>query len=93
MSERALRARTGRPQACLDLSLGHLRTTQGDGQLLTPSSSLPFLPKDRIRWRVFLWIDGAWETGPTLPEGAAASYAARQRVAKAIAFEAVATPV
>lgn len=51
----------------------------------------PFLSSatNLIRWRVWVWFDGQWHAGPVLPEGAAESYARSQRIAKAIAFEAV----
>lgn len=76
---RAAQRSSGRPQAGLDLSLGHLST---------PPTNHPAFPTV-IRWRVWVLIDGRWaRSAGAMPEAAALSYAQHARHATAFALEA-----
>lgn len=67
----------GRPQAGLDLSLGHLRTC------IDPSI------RGDVRWRVWVLVDDVWKrSAGAMPEGAALSYATHVRHASVWVFEA-----
>ena len=74
-------AHHGRPQAGLDLSLGHLSTTHAE--------SRGFVSAGAVRWRVWVLLNDVWTMGPAMPEGAAITYARQHRFAQAFSFEAV----